>query len=303
MTSLSSNASSPAQPSYVTEVTARNFMQEVVQSSLQMPVLVYFTAAWCGPCKQYGPLLEKLVNGAKGQLRLARVDIDKNPDLAQQFRIQSVPMVFIFFQGQPLDALAGVMQESQLKQALAQFLTPSSGEEAVQATLEEAAALLASGQVAQAEQAYKMILAQEETNNEAIAGLAKCFIAEGHHAKAEQLLAEVSQEAQTHEAIVAAKAALAIAKSVPAAANEKTLRETLAANALDHQARYNLAAILFASGRQEEAISELLTIITKNKEWNEGEARRQLLAFFEALGLTHPLSMQGRRKLSSLLFS
>jgi putative thioredoxin len=292
-----------AQPSpYIKEITAQNFMHEVVQGSLEVPVLVYFTAAWCGPCKQYGPTLEKVVDEAKGRVKLARVDVDKNPEIAQQFRIQSVPMLYIFLQGQPLDGFAGAMQESQLKQLLEQFIQPGPEAEAAKATLEMAAGLFAQGQVQEAAHAYQAVLTEDGQNVEAMAGVIQCFIALGHLEDAEQFLTQVPQEKQNHEAIVSAKAALDLAKSLPKAADEAKLRKAIAADPKNFQARYDLASALFASQKQEEAIGELLAIIAKNKDWNEGAARAQLLKFFEALGHTHPLTMQGRRKLSSILF-
>jgi len=303
MTLQASSMPGSAPSAYVKEVTVQNFMQEVIQASLQIPVLVYFTASWCGPCKQFGPMLEKVVNEAKGQLKLARVDIDKNPQLAQQFRVQSVPMVYIFVQGQPLDGFAGALPESQLKQMLAQFLAADPEETAVGATLETAAQLLVEGNADDAEQAYKAILAADENNIEAITGLARCFIAQGHLPKAEQLLSEQPEDKQNHESVASAKAALKLAQSAPVAANEAQLRKAIAVNPQDHQARYDLAGTLFAAGKQEEAMGELLAIIAKNRDWNESAARAQLLTFFEALGNAHPLTMQGRRKLSSILFS
>ncbi len=303
MTSSPHTLAAAAPSPYLKEVTVQNFMQEVVQASLQVPVLVYFTASWCGPCKQYGPILEKVVNEAKGRLKLAKVDIDKSPQLAQQFRIQSVPMVYIFLQGQPLDGFQGPMQESQLKQLLAQFIEAGPEAEMVQVTLEAADTLLAEGNAAEAEQAYKVILEQDEHNIEAITGLAHCFIAQGTAEKAEQLLSQVPEDKQLHELVVAAKAAVTLAKTAPKDANLDALQKKLEANALDHQARYELASALFIAGKQEEAIAQLLAIIAKNKDWNEGAARLQLLTFFEALGHTHPFTMQGRRKLSSILFA
>jgi putative thioredoxin len=287
---------------FIKEVNIQNFMQEVVQPSLQTPVLVYFTAPWCKPCKQYGPTLEKVVNDAKGRLKLARVDIDQNPQLAQQFRVQSVPMVYIFLQGQPLDGFAGALPESQLKQMLAQFLGASPEQEAAKATLETAAQLLAQNDYEQASEQYQMILGEDETNVEALTGLARCFIGQGMLAEAEEVLSTVLPESQKHESYAAAQAALSLAKSLPAGSDEASLRKTLESSADNAQARYDLACILFVTGKQEEAIGELLKIIAKNKDWNEGAARVKLLTFFEALGHTHPLTMQGRRKLSSILF-
>jgi len=303
MTSLPSAAQGLPSSPYVKDVTVQNFMAEVIQASLQLPVFVYFTAAWCGPCKQYGPLLEKVVAAAKGRVKLARVDIDKNPQLAQQFRIQSVPMVYVFLQGQPLDGFAGAMPESQLKQIIDQVAGAGPEGEAVEAGLEGAALLLEQGQAEEAELAYKSVLAVDEENTEAIAGLMKSFVAQGEFAKAEKVLADVPEAKQAAEAIVAAKAALALAKNAPQAADLARLEKAVAASPKDDQARFDLAVALFPAGRQEEAVSALLDIIARNRDWNAGAARAQLLSFFEALGFTHPLAVQGRRRLSSILFA
>jgi putative thioredoxin len=304
MESMPSAVPSASSSPYVKDVSVQNFMQEVIQASLQLPVLVYFTAPWCGPCKQYGPLLEKVVNAAKGKVKLARIDIDKNPQLAQQFRIQSVPMVYIFLQGQPLDGFAGAMPESQLKQLIEQVAGPAGpADDRVKQTLESAAELLAQGEIEGAKEAYLAILAEEKDNVEALAGLAKCLTLEGSFEQAEKVLADVPQDRQSAEAIVAAKAALALAKSAPKAANLGALEKAVAANPLDHQARFDLAIALFASGKQEEAVNALLAILARNKNWNEGAAKAQLLTFFEALGFASPIAAQGRRRLSSILFA
>jgi putative thioredoxin len=289
--------------SYVKEVTVQNFMTEVVQPSLQTPVLVYFTAPWCGPCKQFGPTLEKVVNEANGRFRLAKVDIDKSPQLAQQFRIQSVPMVYIFVQGQPIDGFAGAMPESQLKQLLAQFGEAAVPDASVQEMLDTAEHMLAEGDAQAAAQAFGAVLAAEEANTQALSGLVKCYLALGELEQAQSLLAQVPEALQSHESIVAVKTALALAQAAPKTATIAALQKAVAADEKNDQARYDLASALFVASRQEEAIDALLAIIRRNKDWNEGEAKAQLLRFFEALGHTHPLTMQGRRKLSTILFS
>lgn len=289
--------------STVTEVSAQNFMQEVMQASLQMPVLLYFTASWCGPCKQFGPVLEKVVAETKGKVKLAKVDVDKNPQIAQQFRIQSVPMVYILLQGQPLDAFAGAVPESQLKQMIARLLSTTPQGREVMHSLEEGRKLLHDGKPQEALQHFEVLLQEDERNSDAIAGAASAYIALGELNKAEALLATVPDALQNHEVIISAKTALKLARNAPSRNALIELTARLAKNENDHQARCELAAALFASGEQEAAIAELLYIITKDKNWNEGEARTQLLAFFEVLGHTHPLTMQGRRKLSTILFA
>lgn len=286
----------------VVEVTMQNFMHEVVQASLQVPVLVYFTASWCGPCKQFGPLLEKVVNEAKGRLKLARVDVDKNQPLAQQFRIQSVPMVYIFVNGQPLDGFSGAMQESQLKQLLSQFMAASPEEEDIKAILAKAKELLDSGDAAQALQYYKAVTAQDKDNIEAIAGAASAYVTLGKIEEAEQLLKTVPESSASHEAVVSANAKLSLAKSAPKQEEPGELKARLAKSPYDHQLRYDLANALFAAGKAEDAVTELLCIIAAEKNWNEDAARKQLLTIFEALGFEHPVAVQGRRKLSAILF-
>lgn len=294
------SAAAPVQN--VLEVTTQNFMRDVVQVSLQIPVVVYFTAAWCGPCKQFGPLLEKIVNEAGGRVRLAKVDVDKNPQLAQQFRIQSVPMIYIFVGGQPADGFSGVLPESQIRQLLAQFMQATPEEEDAKAMLANAHALLESGEVEQAARLYHAVLEMEKENVEALAGLASAYIALGQLPEAEKLLLSIPASAANHKAVITANAQLTLAKSAPGAGAIKELRDKLAKDASDHQVRYDLASALFAAHQPEEAINELLHIIGTSKEWNDNAARAKLLMIFEALGFEHPLSAQGRRKLSSILF-
>lgn len=303
MTQLSTADSGMAASPYVKDITPQNFMQEVIQASLQMPVLVYFTASWCGPCKQFGPLLEKVVNEAKCKVKLARVDVDKNPQIAQQFRVQSVPMVYVMLQGQPLDAFAGAVPESQLRQMIAQLANAAPQSEATLHSLEEARKLLQEGNPQEAFGHFMALLGEDEANMDALAGAANCLIALGQLDKAGELLAQAPEASIKHEAIISAKAALELARNAPSRAELLELNARLAKDENDHEARCQLAAALFASGEQEAAIAELLQVVARDKNWNEGAARAQLLSFFEALGHSHPLTMQGRRKLSSLLFS
>ncbi len=288
---------------HVKEITAQNFMQEVIQASLQIPVLVYFTASWCGPCKQFGPLLEKVVNDSKGKIRLARVDVDKNPQIAAQFRVQSVPMVYVFMQGQPLDAFSGALPESQLRQLVTQLLNAAPQSEEVIHSLEEAKKLMLEGKLEQALQHFAVLFEQDSNNIDALIGIISVQIALGDVEQAEALLATVPEASLNHEGVVSAKAALALLRSAPNAAEVQALQQKLAENEFDHQARCELAAALFVQGREEDAINELMRVLSKDRQWNDGAARAQLLTFFEALGHTHPLTMQGRRKLSTLLFA
>ena len=286
----------------IIEGTVQNFMHEVIQTSLQMPVLVYFTAPWCGPCKQFGPTLEKVVNDAEGRLKLVKVNVDAHPQLAQQFRIQSVPMVYIFVNGQPADGFSGAMQESQLKQLLSQFLAATPEEEDAKAMLVAAKELFESGNVEEALRYYHALLEHDKDNVEIITGLALCYITLDDIEQAEALLATVPEASHNNEMFIAAKAKLSLLKSAPGAELTNKFYELLKKNPADHQTRYDLAGALFAAGKAEEAISELLNIISADKVWNDNAARTQLLTIFEALGFENPLAAQGRRKLSAILF-
>lgn len=278
-------------------------MQEVIQASLSVPVLAYFTAPWCNPCKQFGPLLEKIVHQAKGRLRLARIDVDKNPGLAQQFRIQSVPMVYIFVNGQPADAFAGAMTESELKQLLSPFLSTTPEEQDVAVMLTNAATLLADSDFTGAAGIYGLIVQKDPENSEAVAGLAKCHIRLGDITDAEALLATISPAQTRNEHILAAQAMLAIAKSATDSLDIKALKTRLDQDKQDHETRLQLATLLFMDSHYEEAVNELLYIIASDKNWREGAARQKLLEFFEALGIENPVCRQGRRKLSHILFT
>lgn len=307
MTAISDNVDGDTVDSYagnrhIMEVSVQNFMNEVVQASLNIPVVVYFTAPWCTPCKQFGPTIEKVVNEAGGRLKLAKVNIDENPQLAQQFRIQSVPMVYIFVNGQPVDGFSGAMQESQLKQLFSQFMAATPEEEDAKEMLAKAAQLLESGDAEQAADYYKAVLGHDKENIEAIAGLACAYVVLGELEKAEDLLKSVPEAGVNNEAVVSANAKLALAKAAPEAGAVSKLRSAVAANPDDHNARMEFAGALFSEGNAEEAINELLTIIAVDKDWNEGVARKQLLTIFEALGFDNQFASQGRRKLSAILF-
>lgn len=288
---------------WIKEVTAQTFMQDVVQASLQTPVLVYFTAPWCGPCKQLGPLIEKQVNQANGALRLAKVNIDNSPEIAQQFRVQSVPAVYAFVQGQPVDAFMGAVPESELKQFIAR-LGVQAGDNGLEELLQQAEAMLQAGDFVSAEQLFKMANEKEPQNMQAIAGAIKCHTAAERFDQADVIVKSLPDTMLSNEHISAAKAALDLARiAVNAAGQAEELKQKLQKNPDDHESRLAFAIQMFALGQQEEAIDSLLMMIEKDRAWNEEAARKQLVNFFEVLGHTHPHTLRGRRKLSSILFS
>ena len=284
----------------------KTFMKEVVEASRSLPVIVDFWATWCGPCKQLGPALEKAVTEAKGAVRLVKIDVDKNQQLAQQMRIQSIPTVYAFFQGRAVDAFNGALPESQVKSFVAKLaelggaeLGPSPIEEA----LEQAEAALEAGDGGTASAIYNQVLAHEPANLPALAGLTLALVAAGELKRAREVLGRVPADKTSDAAVAKAAAALDLAEQAQGAAGQLgELQAKVASDPNDHQARHDLALALYAAGEQEKALDELLEIVQRNRAWNEEAARKQLVKFFEALGPTHPLTLSARRRLSSLLF-
>jgi putative thioredoxin len=283
------------------------FAQDVIDASMQVPVIVDFWATWCGPCKQLGPLIEKVVKEAKGAVKLVKIDVDSNQQLAGQLRIQSIPAVYAFFQGRPVDGFVGAQPESQLRQfvqRLAKMGAAGQGPSPIDEALEAAEAAFAEGDFGAASAIFGQVLDHESDNAKAIAGLVKCAIATGDLAGAKEMLEGVTPEILKDPAVASAVSALELAEAGQKAAGQtQQLQARIDANPKDFEARYDLAVAQFAAGEREAAIDQLLEIFKANKAWNEEAARKQLLKFFEAMGPTDPVTLAGRRKLSSLMFS
>jgi putative thioredoxin len=303
------NGAAAAGAGLIKDSDTQSFMADVIDASQEVPVIVDFWAPWCGPCKQLGPAIEKAVREARGAVRLVKVDIDKNQELAAQMRIQSIPAVYAFFQGRPVDGFVGALPDSQIKTFVTKLAEMGGGaagaddQAAIAEALAEAEAALEGGDPGTASALFNQILAVEPDHPAATAGVLRCLVAAGEFKRAHDLLARVPADKQTDPAFAKAKAALELAEqSAGAAGKLAELQAKVELDPKDHQSRFDLAMALYATGRQETAIDELLEIFKRDKAWNDEGARKQLLKFFEALGPTHELTVSGRRKLSSLMF-
>jgi putative thioredoxin len=289
----------------IKDTSLATFAADVLDASMEVPVIVDFWAPWCGPCKQLGPLLEKLVGEAKGAVRLVKVNIDENPEIAQQLRIQSVPTVYAFRNGQPVDGFMGAIPESQLRQFIQGLLGPAGAapEPGAEDVLALAAEALAKHDLSTAAQIYGHVLQEDPGNPKAVAGLARCYLESGDIDRAKKTLQLVRPDGASDESIRAVEAELSLKERAAAAGDIASLRAKVEANPADLQARFELALALDGKGAREEALGQLLEIMKRDRKWNEDAARTQLLTLFDAMGPTDPRTIAARRRLSSILFS
>ncbi|MBV8594248.1 MAG: thioredoxin [Caulobacteraceae bacterium] len=283
----------------IKEGSDATFVADVIEASKQQPVIVDFWATWCGPCKQLTPLLEKAVKAAKGKVRLVKIDVDKNPTFAGQLRVQSIPTVYGFQDGKSVDGFMGAVPESQIK-AFIDKLTAGAPPSEIDELIAIAAKSIEAHDLAGAAQAYAAVLQAEPDNLAAIGGLARCYLAGGDRERAAEVAAMAPEGAKNAD-LDSVRAALALAKAAPTDTSEAERR--LAADPADHKARLDLAAALAASGRLDGAADHLLAILAADRDWNDGAAKAQLLKVFEAAGPTSEVTRQGRKRLSSILFS
>ena len=279
-----------------------SFGDDVIQASMEVPVIVDFWAPWCEPCKQLGPAIEKVVSAAAGVVKLVKINVDENQQLAAQLRVQSIPAVFAFKNGQPVDGFVGGLPESQIK-AFVERLAGEIGPSAVEEATAHARALLEEGDLASAAGLFGEALKAEPGNPDAAAGLAKCYMANGDLERARQTLSVVPPEHQNHPEVRSVEAALTLAENSGDTGDIQDLRAKVDADPKDHRARFELSESLMAAWQREEAVNELLEIMRRDRNWNEEAARKQLITLFEAFGPTDELTLSGRRQLSSLLFS
>jgi putative thioredoxin len=303
MEQLIGQAPQAAAMDVIKDSNARTFAQDVLAASREVPVIVDFWAPWCGPCKQLGPVLEKVVQQAGGKVKLVKVNIDENPQIAQQLRIQSIPAVFAFANGQPVDGFVGALPESQIRQFV-QRLTGDTGPSEIDQAIEMAKQALAAGDLDRAVGVYGQILRVEPQNGKALAGLAQAYIKSGDLKQARQTLDMIGPDYRNDPDVASARAALELAEQADKKGGETAALEAkVAQDPNDLQAKLDLAVALAATGERERAVELLLEMVQKNRAWNEEAARKQLVKLFEAFGPTDPLTVSARRRLSSILFS
>ncbi len=286
----------------VKDTTTQTFVKDVIEESKRQPVLVDFWAPWCGPCKQLTPILEKAVKATKGKVKLVKMNIDEHPAIPGQMGIQSIPAVIAFVNGQPADGFMGALPESQVTAFLERLTKDRIGGEAKD-LLKSAETALAEGDAAGAAEIYAQLLAEDSTNLPALAGLVRCYVETGALEQARQTLAMVPEGKANDAAVVAARAALELAEQAKTLGPVAELEQKVAANPLDHQARFDLALALNGKGQRQDALDQLIAIVKRDRKWNDDGARKQLVQFFDAWGPADPATIDGRKKLSSILFA
>src|SRR5581483_333567 len=285
----------------IKNTTTKDFVRDVIEASREVPVLVDFWAPWCGPCRQLTPILEKAVRAAKGAIRLVKLNIDEHPQIPSQMGVQSIPAVFAFQDGRPVDGFMGALPESRVNAFIARLIGDTGADLA--ADVEAAEAALSAGDLNTAAQLFGEVLQQDRENVQSLAGLAKCYIKTGDLARAEQTLALVPPAKADAAPVASARAALELARKAGQTGDVESLRAKLAAEPNDAQTRFDLALALNAKGDRKGALDELLTLVAKNRAWNDDAARKQIIQLFDAWGPTDPVTISGRQRLSSLLFA
>ena len=288
--------------SAVKETTDASFLADVIQASRQQPVIVDFWAPWCGPCKTLGPLLEQAVAATGGKVRMVKVNVDQNQMVAQQLRVQSIPTVYAFVDGQPVDGFMGAVGPAEVKEFV-ERLARDADADVLGEALDAADKLLDEGAAAEAAQTFAAVLAQDPENPRAIGGMIRATLAAGEVERAAQMLDAVSPKIADHAAIAAARAAVDLSMQTQDAGETKELRARLAADPNDHQARFDLATALLAKRDREGAVDELLELFRRDRAWNGEAAKAQLMKVFDTLGPKDPIALKGRRRLSSMIFS
>ncbi|MEO0361611.1 MAG: tetratricopeptide repeat protein [Pseudomonadota bacterium] len=299
-------ATAEAATDLVKEGTDASFMADVIDASREAAVIVDFHAEWCGPCKTLGPALEDAVKAAAGRAKLVKIDIDRNPQFASQLRVQSIPAVFAFVDGQPVDGFMGALPASEVKAFVERVAAQGAGGApgaALEDALDAADEMLAAGAAADAAQTFAAILGEDPKNARAVAGLARAFFSAGQIDQAKAALDAAPAEIASDPQIAAVRAQIDLAEEAADAGETGELRARLDADPNDHQARYDLALALLAANDAEGAVEELLDLFRRDREWSDAAAKTQLFKIFESLGDKDPLALKGRRRLSSMIFA
>ena len=291
-----------AQADLIKDVTEASFLADVIEASRETPIIVDFWAPWCGPCKTLGPMLETVVKAAAGMVRMVKVDVDKNQRIAAQLQIQSIPAVYAFWQGQPVDAFQGVVPASELK-AFVDRAAALAGDGGLADALEAAEQMLTEGAAVDAAETFAAILGEGPENSAAYGGLVRAHLALGNLDQAEAFLTAAPATIAKSKDLDAARAQLELAKQAANAGPEAELRAAVEADAQDHQARFDLAAALMAADNGAEAVDQLLELFRRDREWNDGAAKTRLFTIFDALKPQDPIVLAGRRRLSSMIFA
>ncbi|MEX5728096.1 putative thioredoxin [Rhodovulum iodosum] len=302
MLELGGNAGAAPKADLIKEISEATFLQDVIEASQEVPVIVDFWAPWCGPCKTLGPALEQAVTEAGGKVRMVKVNVDENQQVAAQLRIQSIPTVYAFFQGQPVDGFQGALPASEIK-AFVDRVAGAAGDGGLAEAIEAAEAMLTEGAAVDAAQTFAAILGEDPKNAAAFGGLVRAHVALGEVEKAETLLASVPAEIAQAPEVDAARAQVELAKQAADAGPVAELRAAVDHDPDNHQARFDLAKALHANGEVEEAVDQLLELFRRDREWNDAAAKEQLFTIFEALKPQDPVVLKGRRKLSSMIFA
>jgi putative thioredoxin len=292
----------PAQDNLVIDGNERDFMAQVVEASREVPIIVDFWAPWCGPCKTLGPALEAAVTAARGKVRMVKINVDENTQIATQMQIKSIPMVYAFWQGQPVDGFQGALTGSEIQKFIDKVVALA-GDGGLSEALDAAEAMLIEGALEDAAQTFAAILGEIPESAAAHGGLARVTIAMGELDQAEALLNNAAPAIANAPEIEAARAQLALARQAADAGPVDDLRAAVTADPADHQARFDLALALHANAQVEAAVEELLELFRRERDWNEGAAKTQLFIVFEALKPGDPIAQKGRRKLSSMIFA
>ena len=285
--------------------TDATFMKDVIEGSQEVPVIVDFWAPWCGPCKTLGPAIEAAVTNAKGRVKLVKIDVDRNQAYAGQLQVQSIPTVYAFFQGRPVDGFQGALPPSQVNEFVNKIaaLAGDGDDDGLTAAIEAAEQMLEDGAAADAAETFAAILQEDPNSAAAYAGLVRAYLALGEVDQAEAILNGAPAEISTDPALEAVHAQITLAKEAANAGPVAELQATVDAEPGNHQARFDLAIALHANGKVQEAVDQLLELFRRDREWNEGAAKAQLFKIFDALQPKDPVVLNGRRKLSSMIFA